>query len=179
MKNTFPPFARLIALVACVVSLGSCSRSDYAMLPKGASYAGNSHVSTPVSAAPAPAAVANTAPAVAQAPVAAPAAVAKAQPAATAQPAAIATAKAPRLNLVQRLTVKALVNKAKKSTSHANTASTQKIEGNLRTAILLGAIGLVTEILGIAVGSSIIYLIGAILLVVAAVFFILWLVDKL
>ncbi len=52
MKNTFSPFAKLIAIAACALSLGSCNRAEYAMLPKSGSYHGVSRAATPV---PAPA----------------------------------------------------------------------------------------------------------------------------
>ena len=192
MKNSFTTFSKLAGLIACVISLGSCSRSEYAMLPKGATYAGNSHVAAPVRATPAPTAVATPAPAVAVAPVAAPAAIATA-PAASpalaataAQPAALATAKAPHLNLVQRLAVSQLVHKANKmvqrsgaARQHNNTAATQKLEGRLRQGILLAILGLLVEILGAVLGSSLIYLLGAILIIVGGVFIVLYLIDKL
>jgi hypothetical protein len=63
MKNTFSPFAKLVAIVACGLTLGSCNRAEYAMLPKGGSYHGVTRVASPVpaerqsvatSAAPAP-----------------------------------------------------------------------------------------------------------------------------
>lgn len=192
MKNSFSSLLKMTALVAGILSLGSCSRSEYAMLPKGPTYAGTSRVATPVHAAPAPSAVATPAPAVAVAPVAAPAAVATAPaassaPAATAaQPAALATAKAPHLNLVQRLAVSQLVHKANKmvqrsgaARQHNNTAATQKLEGRLRTGILLAILGLLVEILGAVVGSYVIYLLGAILIIVGGVFIVLYLIDKL
>ena len=189
MKNTFSPFARLIALVACVVSLGSCSRSDYAMLPKGASYAGTARVATPVRATPAPVAPVDAAPA----PVAAPApAVSQSQSAAsvavapTAQPATVATPQAAKPNLVQRLALKQLVRKVDKLTrqagsarQHDNTAATQKLEGRLRQGIILAAIGLLVEILGAVLGSYLVYLLGAILIIVGGVFIVLYLIDKL
>ncbi len=52
MKNTFSPLTKLIAIAACALSLGSCNRAEYAMLPKSGSYHGVSRVATPV---PAPA----------------------------------------------------------------------------------------------------------------------------
>ena len=188
MKNSFTTFSKLAGLIACVISLGSCSRSEYAMLPKGATYAGNSHIAAPVRATPAPTAIATPAPAVAVAPVAAPAVVAAAPTpiAAAAQPAAIATAKAPHLNLVQRLAVSQLVHKANKmaqrsgaARQHNNTAATQKLEGRLRQGIILAAIGLLVEILGAVLGSYLVYLLGAILIIVGGVFIVLYLIDKL
>jgi hypothetical protein len=50
MKNFLSPLATLVAGAACALALGSCSRADYAMLPKGASYHGVTRVATPVPA---------------------------------------------------------------------------------------------------------------------------------
>lgn len=190
MKNNFTSLLKLTALLAGVLSLGSCSRSEYAMLPKGPTYAGTSRVATPVHAAPTPIAVVTPAPAVAvaPAPVVAPTAVAvtPAPAAVVAQPAALATAKAPHLNLVQRLAVTQLVHKANKmvqrsgaARQHNNTAATQKLEGRLRQGILLAILGLLVEILGAVLGSYLIYLLGAILIIVGGVFIVLYLIDKL
>ncbi|SFQ73318.1 hypothetical protein [Hymenobacter arizonensis] len=66
MKNTFSPFAKLIAIAACALSLGSCNRAEYAMLPKSGSYHGVSRAATPVPA-PVQRSVAQEAPAPIQA----------------------------------------------------------------------------------------------------------------
>ncbi|MDQ2770767.1 MAG: hypothetical protein M3Y54_09720 [Bacteroidota bacterium] len=189
MKNNFTSLLKMTALLAGILSLGSCSRSEYAMLPKGPTYAGTSRVATPVHATPTPATVVTPAPAVAVASVAAPAvavSVAQVAAATAAQPAAIATAKASHLNLVQRLAVSQLVRKVDKlaqrsgtARQHNNTAATQKLEGRLRQGIILAAIGLLVEILGAVVGSGLIYLLGAILIIVGGVFIVLYLIDKL
>lgn len=48
MKNLFSPLTKLVAVAACALTLGSCSRAEYAMLPKGASYHGVTRATTPV-----------------------------------------------------------------------------------------------------------------------------------
>ena len=203
MKKLSSPFTKLIAIAACALTLGSCSRAEYAMLPKGGSYHGTTRpantvstsVATTVAATPAAEVAAPkveaTAPVaakdVAAAPVAAKrvaAAPVAAAPAATksVSSATVAAAPAAKLTLVQRVAmskVTKMVQKAATSNKHANTASTQALDSKLRTAILLVAVGLLLEILGIAISSSILYLIGAILIIVGSVFFILWLIDKL
>jgi len=194
MKNLVSPFAKLIAVAACALTLGSCSRSEYAMLPKGGSYHGVTRVSTPVPAtaetvaAPAAAATAaETRPAAA--PVVAVASVTKA-PAAAKTPAAVlespaaaatvAAAPAPKLNLVQRMALGKVTHKMEKMVQksgsvrqHDNTASTSKtaaISGNLRIGIILLLVGL---LVGLING-----LIGGIIAIIGLIFIVLWLLDQ-
>lgn len=202
MKNFFPPFAKLIALAACALSLGSCSRSEYAMLPKGSSY-GTTRVATPVRTvtpatvvAPAAEAVVATAPAAVAAvqppaPVAAePAAKTTARVAAPAvaieSPTTVAAAPAPKLNLVQRIALNKVTRKMDKMIQksgalrqHDNTASTTKtaaISGNLRTGLIFLLVGLLISLFsGI---SGIFGVIGAIFAIIGLVFIILWLLDQ-
>lgn len=54
MKNLFSSFSSLLVAAACALTLGSCNRAEYAMLPQGASYLGSTRVATPA-AAPKPA----------------------------------------------------------------------------------------------------------------------------
>ena len=196
MKNIFPPFAKFIAVAACALTLGSCSRAEYAMLPKGGSYHGVTRVATPVPAAsvataatPAPAAEAVVAPAMApEATVAA--AVPAAQPVAKAPQAAAVTAAmgtaatvaaAPKLNFLQRVALNKvtrkmdkLIQKSGAVRQHDNTASTTRssgISGNLRIGIILLLVGL---LVGIFNG-----LIGTIIAVIGLIFIILWLLDQL
>ena len=200
MKNIFPPFAKLIAVAACALTLGSCSRAEYAMLPKGGSYHGVTRVAAPVPTAPiassAPVADAVVAPAmapettVAHATPAATKLVAKvAQPAAPAAAASalgtaatVATAQAPKLNALQRVALSKVTRKVDKlmqksgtARQHDNTASTARggISGNLRTGLILLLVGLLVSIFGGIFG-----LIGAIIAVIGLVFIILWLLDQ-
>jgi hypothetical protein len=202
MKNHFSAVSKLVAAVVCALTLGSCSRAEYAMLPKGASYHGVARAATPVPAST-PVTVAPVAAEVVAAPVAAPAAtqaepvvsavpaakeVATAPAVAAAAPAAVATTAtaAPKLTLVQRLAVNKVMHKmdkmAKKSglvRSNDNTASTSKttaISGNLRTGIVLLLVGLLVSLFsGI---SGIFGLIGAIIAIIGLIFIILWLLDQ-
>ncbi|GAA3993182.1 hypothetical protein [Hymenobacter antarcticus] len=198
MKNPVFPFAKLIAVVACALTLGSCSRSEYAMLPKGGSYHGVTRVSTPVPAAAETVAAPVAAPAVATttaeaqpaaAPVVAAAPVTKA-PAAAKTPAAVldspaaaatvAAAPAPKLSLVQRMALSKvthkmdkLVQKSGSVRQHDNTASTTKtaaISGNLRIGIILLLVGLLVGLLN--------GLIGTIIAIIGLIFIILWLLDQ-
>ena len=195
MKNLVSPFAKLIAVAACALTLGSCSRSEYAMLPKGGSYHGVTRVSTPVPAAaetvaaPATAPVVASIPAEAQ-PVTAPVVAAAPAKAATKTPAAvlespaaaatIAAAPAPKLNLVQRIALNKVTNKMEKMVQksgsvrqHDNTASTTKtaaISGNLRIGIILLLVGLLVGLLN--------GLIGTIIAIIGLIFIILWLLDQ-
>lgn len=193
MKNFFSPFAKFVALAACALSLGSCSRSEYAMLPKGSSYHGVARVATPVPAVtltPAAEPVVATAPAVvteaqpaASAVAAAPVATAKARAAkpavAVETPTAVAAAPAPKLNLIQRMALSKVTRKMdklmQKSGSvrqHDNTASTARggISGNLRTGLILLLVGLLVGIL--------VPIVGTIIAIIGLVFIILWLLDQ-
>jgi hypothetical protein len=154
-------------------------------------------VSSPIAAtqvATAPEVTVATAP-VAEAPVAAPAvapiAVAPAAPVVAAAPQAAeapavaatvatpdAVAAAPKLNLVQRMALAKVTKKLNKLTANAsklnkgdNTAHTARINGNLRTGIILLLVGL---IVGIFSG-----LIGTIIALIGVIFLVLWLLDEL
>ena len=196
MKNLVSPFAKLIAVAACALTLGSCSRSEYAMLPKGGSYHGVTRVSTPVPATAetvaAPAAAETrpaAAPVVAVAPVTKAPTAAKTPAAVLESPAAAATVAAtpaPKLNLVQRMALSKVTRKMEKMVQksgsvrqHDNTASTSKttaISGNLRTGIILLLVGLLVSLFsGI---SGIFGIIGAIIAIIGLIFIILWLLDQ-
>lgn len=206
MKNLSLPIAKFIAAAACALTLGSCSRAEYAMLPKAGSYHGVTRAATPVPAAPqstasvvAPAApeaviseaalatpAATTAPASTQALVKKKVVAASAAPK-VAQPAKAAATAAPKLNAFQRLAlnkvtrkVDKLLQKSGSARQHDNTASTSKtsaISGNLRTGIILLLVGLLVSLLsGI---SGIFGLIGGIIAVIGVIFIVLWLLDSL
>ncbi|MDQ2792487.1 MAG: hypothetical protein M3Y12_00550 [Bacteroidota bacterium] len=202
MKNHFSAVSKLVAAAICALSLGSCSRAEYAMLPQGASYHGVARVATPVPAATvAPAAVVTeaAAPAVVAVapatPVQAPSAVGVAPaaqevavvPAAKAAkstvPAAMATttAAAPKLSLVQRVALNKVTRKMdklmQKSGSvrqHDNTASTAK------TQKVSGNLrtGLILLLVGLLVGIFN-TLIGTIIALIGVIFIVLWLLDSL
>ena len=70
MKNLLSSLSALLVAATCALSLGSCNRAEYAMLPKGSSYLGSTRVATPAPATapaptstPAPVAAPETAPA--------------------------------------------------------------------------------------------------------------------
>ena len=200
MKNIFPPFAKLIAVAACALTLGSCSRAEYAMLPKGGSYHGVTRVATPVPtapvASPAPAADVVVAPAMAlktttvdATPATTKSVVKVAQPAAPVAAAralgtasTVAATPAFKLNVLQRVALNKMTRKVNKLMQnsgtvrqHDNTASTARggISGNLRTGLILLLVGLLISIFG-----GIFSIIGAIIAVIGLVFIILWLLDQ-
>ena len=175
MKNILPPFAKLVAVAACALTLGSCSRAEYAMLPKSSSYHGVTRAATPApaaaktAAAPATAAATVTpaSPAAAPAVAAAPAKATPAKaPAAATTPVAVpkssaaaatVAAPAPKLNLVQRLAMAKVTKQLQKAVQksgtarqHDNTAATQKLSGRLRQGIILVLVGVLIEIVAAA-----------------------------
>jgi hypothetical protein len=202
MKNNFSPFAKLIAVAACALTLGSCSRAEYAMLPKGAPYHGVNRAATPAPAQPqAPAATETpatpeaAAETVAATPAAAPAtatavaktkAVAKNVVAAPAAAEALPTNQAvattaPKLNAMQRLAlnnvtrkVDKLMQKSTQLRQHDNTASTSK------TSAISGNLrtGIILLLVGLIV-SIFSNWIGGIIALVGLLFIVLWLLDNL
>ena len=207
MKNTFSPFAKLVAVAACALMLGSCNRAEYAMLPVGSSYHGVTRVATPVPGKSQSTAVVATPVATevvtpqeaASAPVAAPtpvvvaATVTKREAAAPAAPAvaSVGTAStiatpAPKMNLAQRIAmnkvtrkVDKLIQKSGAMRKHDNTASTSE------TSAISGNLrtGLIFLLVGLLISlfsgiSGIFGIIGAIFAVIGLVFIILWLLDQ-
>jgi hypothetical protein len=206
MKNQFSALAKLVAVAACALTLGSCNRAEYAMLPKGASYHGVSRVTTPVPAAPvattveAPAADAPTT--VAPEPVVASAAAPKARPVAApvkvvkeaSKPAetiaakpvdaaaattATTTASAPKLNVVQRLALNKVTRKLDKA-MHKATARQQDNTASVARGGINGnlRIGIILLLVGLLVGL-LNGLIGTIIAIIGLIFIILWLLDQL
>ena len=203
MKNLVSSFTKLVAVAACALTLGSCSRAEYAMLPKGGSYHGVTRAATPAPAAKTVAAPTVAAAIVTPQPAAAPvvaAASAKATlvkspaaaktpaavPASSATAATVAVAPAPKLSLVQRLAmnkvtrkVDKLIQKSGAMRKHDNTASTSEtsaISGNLRTGLIFLLVGLLISLFsGI---SGIFAIIGGIFAIIGLVFIILWLLDQ-
>jgi hypothetical protein len=200
MQHLTSTMGRLAVVFAAALTLGSCNRAEYATLPRSASYMGTATatqkarvaVSSPIAAAPATAAPEVAAAPVAEAPVAAPAvtAVASAAPEAPAARVAAAAprtqaaaapdavAAAPKLNLAQRIALAKVTKKLNKLAANTpqlkkgdNTAHTARINGNLRTGIILLLVGL---IVGIFSG-----LIGTIIALIGVIFLVLWLLDEL
>ena len=200
MKHLSASFPKLLAVAACALALASCNRSEYAMLPKSASYHGVSRVATPVPpekapaaalapAATLPAAAAVTAPAapapVAAVPTAPPAKPTAGAPAPSAAPetAAVTPPATPRkLNLVQRLALAKVTRKLDKKLTqasrgqHQNAASTTRLDESLRTALIVLLVGvIVAAFAGVA---GIFGIIGTIIIIIGLVLLLLYLLDK-
>ena len=197
MKNLTLSLGRLAVVLASALSLGACSRADYATTSQAATNPLNASVATPSQAAPyvpvaaeesavvkAPAA-ATSAPTVAAQPasaVATPAATATV-PAVPAALLATAAKPAPKLNLVQRLAIHKITKKLDKLTAQLPQLKKQDasaarggLDSNLRSAILFGLIGLI--LLLFSGVSSVFYIVGTILLIIGLVFLVLWLLDQ-
>jgi hypothetical protein len=207
MKNLTLSLGRVAVLLAGALSLGACSRSEYAFLPHSASYLG----STPVArqrAVAAPAATTQAAPAIAAtgsavvtapaAPSVAPEALAAAPVAATpasatTAPVAAATVATPeasvavapaakpaasKLNLAQRLAMHKLTKKLDKLTSQA--PQFKKKDATASTARISGNLrtGIILLLVGLIVGLFSGF-IGTIIALIGVVFLVLWLLDEL
>jgi hypothetical protein len=208
MKNLTLSLGRVAVVLAGALSLGACSRSEYAFLPHSASYLG----STPVArqrAVAAPAATTQAAPAIAAtgsavvtapaAPSVAPEALAAAPVAATPSPATTAPvtaatvatpeasvavapaakpAAAPKLNLAQRLAMHKLTKKLDKLTSQA--PQFKKKDATASTARISGNLrtGIILLLVGLIVGLFSGF-IGTIIALIGVVFLVLWLLDEL
>ena len=200
MRNASSLLNRAVLAVASVVALGACNRAEYAVLPKSPAYLGSQPVAvaprpvahpeataatpvTPVAPVPAaPAAVVLPSHVAAAVPEARTTPLASTSPAAGAAtsvaPAATVAPTAPTLNLVQRLALKKINKKLDKLASQAPqlkkkdaTASTSRIDGNLRTGIILIVVGLLVGLLN--------GVIGTIIAIIGLVFIVLWLLDVL
>ncbi len=193
MQNLTSALGRLAVVLTGALALGSCSRAEYATLPRSAAYLGSTTVASvprhsaaivPVAVPEASAPIAViTVPAEAVAPLAPAASVAAAPtvvpaPTIAAKPVAAATIAPAKLNLVQRLALAKVTKKMDKLAAkspqfkkHDATASTARIDGNLRTGIILVLIGL---LVGIFSG-----LIGTIIALIGVIFIVLWLLDSL
>ncbi|MBC6610753.1 hypothetical protein H8B15_07450 [Hymenobacter sp. BT507] len=184
MKKHFLSLQRgFVALLVTATALTSCNRAEYAMLPKTSAYHGTQYtVTAPKPAAEAPVAVATTPEVAAEAPVAASAPVAVVAPAPVAQPAPAAkAAKAPKLNLMQKALVNKVTKQANKVASKmqvkqkSETAETNRLDGNIRTGIILVLVGLLVSLLSFV--SGIFGVLGGIIAIVGIVFIILGLLD--
>ncbi|RZL03336.1 MAG: hypothetical protein EOO62_21595 [Hymenobacter sp.] len=204
MKNLSLSLGRLAVVVASALSLGACSRADYASNSQAAS--------TPLSASVAtqPAALSQAAPyvpvaakesAVVKTPLATSAAPMTAEPVATAPAAApamvaaapiqaatpVATAPAakpaPKFNLVQRMALHKVTKKLDKLTAQLPQLKKQDaraarggLDSNLRSAILFGLIGLI--VLLFSGVSNVFAILGTIFLIIGLVFLVLWVLDQ-
>ncbi len=199
MKNLTLSLGRLAVVLASALSLGACSRADYATNSRATDNPLNASVATSTQAAPyvpvaseesatvkAPA-TATPAPAVAAqpAPAAAAPSVVATTPTATAAPVTVAPAAkpAPKLNLAQRLALHKITKKLDKLTAQMPQLKKQDasaarggLDSNLRSAILFGLIGLI--LLLFSGVSAVFYIVGTILLIIGLVFLVLWLLDQ-
>ena len=198
MKNLSLAIGRATLVIATSLSLGACGRSEYAPI----SSATTQPASTPIAQAPyvpvaAEASATVTAAAQAQPATAAPVAV-QAVPAAPeaatiAAPVSVVPAvaaapqtqasKAPKLNLGQRLALRAVTKKLDKLTAKLPQLKQQDasaarggLDSNLRSAILFGLVGLILTLFGGV--SGVFYVVGTILLIIGLVFLVLWLLDQ-
>ncbi|MBJ6110135.1 hypothetical protein JAO73_14015 [Hymenobacter sp. BT523] len=208
MKNIFPSFAKLAVVAFGALTLGSCNRAEYAMLPKGASYHGVTRVATPVPTKPeaaAPAAseavvapqepvVASEAVAATATPQAAKAASAPAaksvaitEPAVSpaeisaAAPAVADAAPARKLNGIQRLALNKVTKKVDKLVQKA----TARQQGNTASVTKGGVsgnlrLGIILMVIGalIALLPGLFRVLGLIVFIVGVLFLLLWVLDQ-
>ena len=205
MRNLTSTLGRLSVVLAGALALGSCSRSNYAFLPKADSYLGTTAAAPKarqqapaIAATPAaevaPAAEASpaiapevtvaTAPVVAAKPAAAPTVVAAepaavaAAPAAEAAAATVATPAPQKLSLVQRMALAKVTKKINKLASKS--PQFKQGDNTAHTARISGNLrtGLILLLIGLIVGifSG---LIGTIIALIGVIFLVLWLLDEL
>jgi hypothetical protein len=187
MKHFFNHLPKLAALAAIVLSVSSCNRAEYAMLPKTTPYHATYHSTTKpapprapeqekvtVAEAPAvPAEEKNEATVTTTAPAASPTAATVAT-APAAKPVAATPAQKLALNKVTKKLDK-LAGKAQLK-PRSETASANALEGNLRTGVILLLVGLLISLLsGI---SGVFGLIGGIIAIIGLIFIILYLLDE-
>lgn len=197
MKNLPLSLGRVALVLVTALSFGACSRADYAPVVRTATPPASSPIAQAAPYVPVAGEASATVKAATPAPAAAPLAVQVAPAAVEAAPLATAvapapavaaapqakTASAPKLNLVQRLTLRKITKKLDKLASQApqlkkRDASTARggLDGNLRSAILFGLIGLI--VLLFSGVSSVFGIVGTILLIIGLVFLVLWLLDQ-
>jgi hypothetical protein len=193
MKHLFQHLPKLAAIAAIALSMSSCNRAEYAMLPKTTPYHATYHGTA--KPAPAPAVVVSdetpaqaetlapvaeeksTATAAVVTPAAAPVA---AEKPATVAKAAPATAAPQKLRLAERIALNKVAKKLDKYApklqlkQKSETAEANAISGNLRTGLILLLVGALITILP----GSIFSLIGGIIAIIGLVFIILWLLDQ-
>ena len=200
MKN-LSLFNRLALTVAGALALGACNRSEYAPLSRSTSYLGSQPVavqaapvaqpelSSAVVHAPAakPVAATPTAPQPAEKTVLAPQPVEVAAAAPTVAPTLAAPAVPAKLNMVQRLALKSVAKKLNKLTANAPVlkkrdaaAGTARLDGSLRTALVVILISILVGILASIGGTAgtLLAIIASILFIVGIVLLILYLLDQ-
>jgi hypothetical protein len=200
MKNLSLSLGRVTLVIATALSLGACGRADYAPLSRATTQPASTPVAqatpyvpvaseasatvkavTPTQPTVAAPLVVQPAPATVEVAPVASAPAAAASVAATAPQAKAATA--PKLNLVQRLALRKVTKKLDKLASrmpqlkqHDASAARGGLDGNLRSALLFGLIGII--LLLFAGVSNVFGILGTILLIIGLVFLVLWLLDQ-
>lgn len=204
MKNIVLSFNQLLAIAACALTLGSCNRAEYAMLPKGSSYHGVTRVATPVptqpektAAAAATVSIAAAEKAVVLTPVASTPASAATAPEATpvAQPEKKAVVAAPAAQITEATAIATAPQSARKVTRLQKLAASRvvraasTISGVTQFSKTLATakaqkisgnlrIGIILLLIGLLVGIFS-RLIGTIVALLGVIFIILWLLDNL
>lgn len=208
MQNLTSTLGRLAVVLAGALALGSCSRTDYAFLPKSASYLGTTTAApksrrpanptaapveltqapvvspAPVAAASvetpavAPEIVVATTPAPQAAPIVAPQVSTQAIATPAATDATVATTAPQKLNLVQRLAVAKVTKKLSKLA--AKSSQFKQGDNTAHTTRISGNLrtGLILLLVGLIVGLFN-GLIGTIIALIGVVFLVLWLLDEL
>jgi hypothetical protein len=196
MSNLTLSFGRFALVIASALSLGACSRAEYPGVSSAVHSSGvpvASQVATPYVPVAAEESAVVSAPALptpsvaAVAPVAQPAptsAVATEAPVAPLAAAPVAkSAPAPKFNLMQRLALRKVTKKLDKLTAQLPQLKKQDasaarggLDGNLRSALLFGLIGLI--LLLFSGVSNVFAIVGTILLIIGLVFLVLWLLDQ-
>ena len=201
MKNLTSTLGRLSVGLASVLALGSCSRAEYATLPRSASYLGSTSIAAAPRQAATPAATASAeivAPAAA-AVVPAPADASLATTATLTVPKAavapvatvpVATVEAPaamsaqpKLNLVQRLAlakvtkkVNKLVAKSSQLKQHSATAARGGLDQGLKTALVVLLIGIIVA--AFSGVNGIFGVVGGIIVLIGLILLVLYLLDQ-
>lgn len=194
MKNSTLSLGRLALVLAGALSLGACNRADYSGVSQSAAHLSSTPVASQTATPYVPVAAEESA--VVSAPALATPSVAATEPAAQPAPpvpamapvipraaASVAKAAAPKLNLVQRLALRKVTKKLDKLTAQLPqlkkrdaSAARGGLDGNLRSALLFGLVGLI--LLLFSGVSGVFTVVGTILLIIGLVFLVLWLLDQ-
>ena len=206
MKNLSASFAKITAVVACALTLGSCNRAEYAMLPKSSSYHGVARASTPVPAkAEAPAmpavadlktaeptvapelvpAVASATPAPLKAATAGPASPvgSLAVPTQTITSATQSTVAVPvrKPNAIQRLALNKVTKKVDKLVQRVTARQYDNTVSTAKSGVTGNLrLGIILMVIGalIALLPGLFRLLGLIIFIVGVLFLLLWVLDQ-
>lgn len=205
MKHLFNILSKLTAVAAVGLSISSCNRAEYAMLPKTTSYHGTERVAARPPAQPASASE-SVATSEVESPSVAPITEVAAVPvvvtpaknssviATTQTPLAVSpkssarqiTATPKKNSLVQKLAVAKMAKKVEKVTSkmqlkkHSEVAATSRLEGKLRQGLILILVSLLVGLLANIGGfvGSVFAVVAGVLFIIGVVLIILYLLDE-